>query len=307
MIFNPGALVGYVGLLVLILETPVLSIPTLLKRTASELTKVTLSGATESTDSTLQSSRVLNDVGGQMRLEALSGPYDILEAPRDTHQPFGKDDGHGKYIQNGQGTKYISQDSTQLGKNGEPGDGDGNHFNLNPGMINHPGKYEIRRGEFFFFCEKFYSFCEGSSEIRVKELFMKKFGLLTLEEGIELYNQLASEDQRSSIRLFALGTKALGRETSPLQTYWYFQHLEEMFKHWNDVSSPGKNTILISWEDFRTLCHKFHFDIEAPSYEHLADYLKKLAILDINHEKEEISIHKLLHYTFLYFHENKLQ
>ncbi|WAR59934.1 hypothetical protein PtB15_11B575 [Puccinia triticina] len=88
MIFNPGALVGYVGLLVLILETPVLSIPTLLKRTASELTKVTLSGATESTDSTLQSSRVLNDVGGQMRLEALSGPYDILEAPRDTHQPL---------------------------------------------------------------------------------------------------------------------------------------------------------------------------------------------------------------------------
>ncbi|WAR59918.1 hypothetical protein PtB15_11B559 [Puccinia triticina] len=354
MIFNPGALVGYVGLLILILETPVLSIPTLLERTAPDLAKVTLSGATESADSTPQSSRVLNDVGAQMRLEVPSGPYDILEAQRDTHRPVGKDDGHAKHIQNGQGTNNIPQ-----GKKGEPEDGNGNHFNLNPGMIDHPGKYKIRRdkvyisiedfvlvSEKFFqldnigisslkrwleavlvgksyeipylvdhvlafmkthFSEKFFSFCEGSSELQFKNLFMKKFGLLTLEEGIELYNPHASEDQISSIQLFALGTKALDREASPLQTYWYFQHLEEMLKHWNDVSSPGKDTVLISWEDFQILYHKFHFDIEAPSSENLADYLKKLAIWDINHEKEEISIHKLMHYTFLYFYEKNHQ
>ncbi|WAR59932.1 hypothetical protein PtB15_11B573 [Puccinia triticina] len=274
-IFNPGALVVYVGLLVLVLETQVLSSPTLVKRMPPNPVELTHnSGAAESADSTLQSSRAANDHLDIKDFIAVSA--DLLD------------------LQSEEVSKLENWLRLALGKN-SPDEA----YEITS-LVDHAFNFMKENCN-----EKYLHLSQGASEFQVKKMCMKKFGLLTLEEGIEAYKP-ASEVQRNSIQLFALGTRALDRKTSSLQEYWYFEHLEDMLERWKSVSSP-ENTTLISWKRFRTLLQKSEVSIEIKSDQDLAKYFRTLGIWDIGNEKEKISIPKLMHYTFLYFYEKDQQ
>ncbi|WAQ89885.1 hypothetical protein PtA15_11A577 [Puccinia triticina] len=275
-IFNPGALVVYVGLLVLVLETQVLSSPTLVKGKEGDgnIRQVSLNPGMikhPSLQYNMRREKIFMDIKDFIAVSA-----DLLD------------------LQSEEVSKLENWLRLALGKN-SPDEA----YEITS-LVDHAFNFMKENCN-----EKYLHLSQGASEFQVKKMCMKKFGLLTLEEGIEAYKP-ASEVQRNSIQLFALGTRALDRKTSSLQEYWYFEHLEDMLERWKSVSSP-ENTTLISWKRFRTLLQKSEVSIEIKSDQDLAKYFRTLGIWDIGNEKEKISIPKLMHYTFLYFYEKDQQ
>ncbi|KAA1081965.1 hypothetical protein PGTUg99_030967 [Puccinia graminis f. sp. tritici] len=132
---------------------------------------------------------------------------------------------------------------------------------------------------------------------------MKQCGKMTLEEGIELFHPGTPEDQKKSMRIFALGLLAFNKNISSTEHSWSAQDLQELLRRWNRFSGPDRKPTWISWSEFDGLVVKvvgFHPE----KLEELRWYLKHLMLWEIGDENQKLPLEELVHHTLLWGKEN---
>ncbi|KAA1087577.1 hypothetical protein PGT21_033922 [Puccinia graminis f. sp. tritici] len=144
---------------------------------------------------------------------------------------------------------------------------------------------------------------KGRSDEEIKYFLMKQCGKMTLEEGIELFHPGTPEDQKKSMRIFALGLLAFNKNLSSTEHSWSAQDLQELLRRWNRFSGPDRKPTWISWSEFDGLVVKvvgFHPE----KLEELRWYLKHLMLWEIGDENQKLPLEELVHHTLLWGKEN---
>ncbi|KAA1138348.1 hypothetical protein PGTUg99_032395 [Puccinia graminis f. sp. tritici] len=134
---------------------------------------------------------------------------------------------------------------------------------------------------------------------------MKQCGKMTLEEGIELFHPGTPEDQKKSMRIFALGLLAFNKNISSTEHSWSAQDLQELLRRWNCFSGPDRKPTWISWSEFDGLVVKV-VGFLPEKLEELRWYLKHLMLWEIGDENQKLPLEELVHHTLLWGKENNM-
>ncbi|POW18785.1 hypothetical protein PSHT_05387 [Puccinia striiformis] len=124
----------------------------------------------------------------------------------------------------------------------------------------------------------------------------------TLEESIEFYYPSINKVQRQAVLRFAEGLRAVN-EKEPSLDY----DLKKLFKHWDDIAGPGKNTpqVMMSLKEFNKHAPTI-FTYDPVNQDDINNYLKSLLSWDIGDEHQKFSLEELIHYTTLAIKEREM-
>ncbi|KAI7958764.1 hypothetical protein MJO28_002555 [Puccinia striiformis f. sp. tritici] len=148
---------------------------------------------------------------------------------------------------------------------------------------------------------------DSDSEWKKKESLARGFDPVTLEESIEFYYPSINKVQRQAVLRFAEGLRAVNEKEPSLDYRWTLKDLKKLFKHWDDIAGPGKNTpqVMMSLKEFNKHAPTI-FTYDPVNQDDINNYLKSLLSWDIGDEHQKFSLEELIHYTTLAIKEREI-